>query len=67
MCEKYYISNPSGCICKNCKYLESIIDDLVITCDKTIEATKTVPMKAIVTKTISIKTIPTNVNKKSNL
>ena len=34
--EKYYIWNPSTCGCENDKYLESIIDDLVITSDKII-------------------------------
>ena len=28
--------NPATCICKNGKYLASIIDDLVITCDEII-------------------------------
>ena len=37
MCEKEYIWNPSTCICKNGKYLASIMDDSVITCDEIIE------------------------------
>ena len=34
--EKDYIWNPSTCRCENDKYLESIIDDLVVTSDKMI-------------------------------
>ena len=37
-----YIWNPSACTCKNGEYAENIIDDSVITCDKIIEATKSV-------------------------
>ena len=49
MCEKEYIWNPSTCICKNGKYLVSIMDDSVITCDEIVvsheyeEETKAVP------------------------
>ena len=39
ICEKDYIWNPSTCICENRKYLASIMDDSVITCDKIIEET----------------------------
>ena len=43
VCEKDYIWNPATCSCENAKYLASIIDDSVITCDKIIdEETKTV-------------------------
>ena len=41
ICEKHY--NPATCSWKNDKYLESIINDSLITCDKTMEETKTVP------------------------
>ena len=34
---------PTTCSCKNCKYVESIIDNSVITCNETIDTTKTVP------------------------
>ena len=34
---KDYIWNPSTCICENWKYLGSIMDDSVITCDEIIE------------------------------
>ena len=41
MCEKKnYIWNPPPCSCKNGKYLASIIDDSVITCDEITEKTK---------------------------
>ena len=33
------------CSCKNGKYLESIIDDSVITCDEIIDTTETVPTR----------------------
>ena len=37
--------NPATCSCKSGKYLESIIDDSVITCDEIIEEkTKAVPV-----------------------
>ena len=36
-CEKNYIGNPTTCICKNGKYLASIVDDSASTCDETIE------------------------------
>ena len=35
--KKDYIWSPAACSCKNGKYLASIIDDLVITCDETID------------------------------
>ena len=34
--EKCYIWNPATCNCENGKYLESIMDDSVITCDEII-------------------------------
>ena len=43
VCKKDYIWNPATCCCKNGKYLASIIDDSVITCDIIIEETKTIP------------------------
>ena len=33
ICEKDYIRNPATCSCENGKYLASIMDDSVITCD----------------------------------
>ena len=45
ICEKDYIWNSATCSCKNGKYLESIIDDSVITCDEIIEKkSKAVPV-----------------------
>ena len=41
MCEKDYIWNHATCSCKNGKYLASIIDDSVITCDKTRKVNRT--------------------------
>ena len=38
MCKKDYIWNPYTWRCKNSKYLTSIIDDSVITCDDIIDA-----------------------------
>ena len=45
ICQKHYIWNPATCTCKNGKYLGSIIDNSVITCDKIldVEETKTIP------------------------
>ena len=57
MCEKDYIWNHATCSCKNGKYLASIIDDSVITCDKIIDAQG----KSYDKET---KTIPTNFNEK---
>ena len=33
VCEIDYVWNPSKCICKNGKYLASIMDDSMVTCD----------------------------------
>ena len=41
-CYENYSWNPTTCICENGKYLRSIADDLVITCDETINATDSV-------------------------
>ena len=44
ICEKCYIWNPAPCSYENSKYLASITDDSVITCDEIIEKeTKTFP------------------------
>ena len=48
VCEKDYIWNPATRSCENGKYLASITDDSVITCDEIIEET----------------TFPTNFNEK---
>ena len=39
VCKSDYIWNPATCTCENGKYLASIIDDLVIMCDATINTT----------------------------
>ena len=41
ICGKDFIWNPATCNCENAKYLASIIDDLVITCDEIRNAQKT--------------------------
>ena len=57
--EKEYVWNPSTYICENGKYLASIIDDSVITCDEVIEScdeeTKTIP-KNLNEKNVTCKT-----------
>ena len=59
MGKKGYILNPATCCCENCRYAESIIDDLVIAYDEIIET-----IKSILTKIIITKSIPINFNKK---
>ena len=60
MCEKDYIWNPAAWSCKNNKYLASVIDDSVITCDEIIDAEakpfdrKTKSLKICETKSFSI-------------
>ena len=74
MCEEIYISNPSTWTCENVKYLGSIINDSVITCNKIIEVSKSVltittlikttPTKTVPSKTIPTKALPTVLHKK---
>ena len=52
ICEKDYTWNPATFSCKNGKYLASIIDSSVITCDEIIDAVET-------------KTVTTNFNEKN--
>ena len=40
-CDKEYIRKPTTCSCENGKYLATVIDDSVITCDETIDLEKT--------------------------
>ena len=47
ICKKEYIWNPPTGSCENNKYLASIIDDLVITCDEIREETKTIQQTLI--------------------
>ena len=56
-CGKDYIWNPGICSCENGKYLASVIDDLVIMYDEIMKKTKTIP----------IKTVPTNFSEKNSL
>ena len=51
ICEKDYALNPATCNCENGKYLASIIDDSIITCQEVIKSNEE-----------EIKTIPTNFN-----
>ena len=37
-----YAKNPSTCACEINRYLKSIVDDLVITCDEVINVSDTV-------------------------
>ena len=41
-CKKDYSFNPTTCICKNNKYLKTIVDSLVIRSDETINVTDSV-------------------------
>ena len=43
ICKKDYIWNPATCCCENGKYLASIFDDSIITCDEIIETTEIPP------------------------
>ena len=44
---RYLVWYTAICSCKNAKYVESIIDDSVMTCDKIIDATKSVQQKLL--------------------
>ena len=54
ICEKDYVWNPAICNCENGKYLASIKDDSVITCDEVIKSYDE-----------EIKTSPTNFDEKN--
>ena len=56
--EKGYIWTPATCSCENSKYLASIIDDLVINCDKVIDAAAKSCNK-------ETKSVTTNLNEKN--
>ena len=45
--QKNYIWNSAACSCKNDKYLKSITNDSVTTCNENIDTTKTVPANFI--------------------
>ena len=57
---KIYIWNPATCRFKNGKYVGSIADNLVITCDETIEETEIASTKNTATKTAPAKNASTN-------
>ena len=63
--EKDYTWNPATCSYVNGKYLASIIDDSVITCDEIIEETKTTLTKTIATKTVQEQSQQDSANKSS--
>ena len=44
------VQSPAACSCKTGKYLGSIIDNPVFTCDEIIEETGTIPTKIVLTK-----------------
>ena len=54
---KYFVTDAATCICENCKYLASIIDNPIITCDESIWEAKTAPTNFNQTK-ITCKTKP---------
>ena len=56
--QKIYISNPATSSCENGEYLESLIDDLLITCNEIIKTGKIIPTKITSTKAILTKIIP---------
>ena len=49
ICEKDYVWKPATCNCENGKYLASIIDDSIITCQEAIKSNEG-----------EVETIPTN-------
>ena len=57
ICKKDYIWNPSAWTCENSKYLESIAETSVITCDEIIAVTNIVSTKMINTVAISTTSI----------
>ena len=65
VCKKDYIWNPATCSCENGKYLASIIDDSVVSCDEIIDTTKSILAKTVSMKTVTTKTIPIKSNSKN--
>ena len=59
MCRYSYIWNPTTCSCEDVRYEKSVTDSSVITCDEIVKLTK-----SIMTKTISAKSFPMNLNRK---
>ena len=58
--KKEYIWNPATYSCKNGKYLGSIIDDSVITCDEIIKTTKISSTETFSSRAFPTKEISTN-------
>ena len=65
--QKDYIWNLSTCTCKNSKYLASIIDDSVITCDEIMETTIKIQWKSFQQKRFQQKLLQVILTKKDNL
>ena len=65
VCEKYYIWNLATCCCQNRKYLASIMDDSVITCDEIIGVEVKLNNKGKSNDEEETKTFPTNFNEKN--
>ena len=51
VCKKYFVWNPATCTCKNDKYLASIIDDSVLTCEEMKESKETKTILKNISKT----------------
>ena len=51
VCKKYFVWNPAACTCKNDKYLASIIDDSVLTCEEMKESKETKTILKNISKT----------------
>ena len=65
--QKDYIWNPSTCTCKIGKYLASIIDDSVITCNEIMETTIKIQWKSFQQKRFQQKLLQVILTKKDNL
>ena len=59
--QKKYICKPATCSCENGKYLASIVDDSVITCDAITEKTKTIPTTAGPASAVPTKSVLLNI------
>ena len=51
VCKKYFVWNPATCTCKNDKYLASIIDNSVLTCEEMKESKETKTILKNISKT----------------
>ena len=59
--QKKYICKSATCNCENGKYLASIVDDSVITCDAVTEKTKTIPTATGPASTVPTKSVLLNI------